>query len=68
MTYKQMVSEIQGVHYRLTKAQCDYVCDKFGIRAIPSYVLVDKAGKYGLRNDLRDHWTMRRVLKEELEK
>ena len=68
VTYKQMVSEIQGVHYRLTKAQCDYVCDKFGIRAIPSYVLVDKAGKYALRNDLRDHWTMRRVLKEELEK
>ena len=68
VTYKQMVSEIQGVHYRLTKAQCDYVCDKFGIRAIPSYVLVDKAGKYGLRNDLRDHWTMRRVLRDELEK
>jgi len=32
-----------------------HLYDKFGIDGIPSYVLVDRSGKYELRNDFRDH-------------
>ena len=54
-TYQTMISEIRGEHYRINDAQWSYLCDKFNIDGIPSYVLVDKKGDYCLRNDLRDH-------------
>lgn len=66
--YKTMIPDIQGLHYRLNQEQWDYLCDKFKIDGIPSYVLVDKSGAYKLRNDFRDHSLMIKTLKEELEK
>ena len=68
VTYKTMIPDIRGLHYRLNEEQWDYLCNKFQIDGIPSYVLVDKAGKYALRNDFRDHELMKRTLKEELKK
>ena len=68
VTYKTMIPDIRGLHYRLNEEQWDYLCNKFQIDGIPSYVLVDKAGKYALRNDFRDHELMKRTLKEELQK
>lgn len=65
--YKEMVSEIEGVHYRLDQKRWDYLSDKFGIDGIPSYVLVDRSGQYGLRNDFRDHNNMKRTLAGMLE-
>ena len=53
--YKTMIPDIQGLHYRLNQEQWDYLCDKFKIDGIPSYVLVDKSGAYKLRNDFRNH-------------
>lgn len=49
----EMISDIQGEHYRLSGKQWKYVCDQFGIDGIPSYVVVDKHGKAALRNDFR---------------
>lgn len=66
--YKTMIPDIQGLHYRLNQEQWDYLCDKFKIDGIPSYVLVDKSGAYKLRNDFRDHSLMIKTLIEELEK
>ena len=63
-----MIPDIRGLHYRLNEEQWDYLCNKFQIDGIPSYVLVDKTGKYALRNDFRDHELMKRTLKEELQK
>lgn len=65
--YKEMIPGIKGKHYRLTDKQWAYLCDKFKIDGIPSYVLVDKQGKYGLRNDFRDHEKMKNTLKEMIE-
>lgn len=65
--YKEMIPDIKGKHYRLTDKQWAYLCDKFKIDGIPSYVLVDKQGKYCLRNDFRDHGKMNDTLKKMIE-
>lgn len=62
--YKSMIPEIQGIHFRLNDKQWAYLCEKFKIDGIPSYVLVDKDGKYGLRNDFRNHELMKNTLKD----
>lgn len=61
-TWQSMIPDIKGEHYRLSKEQWDYVTDQFGITGIPSYVLVDKAGNYKLRNDLRNHGKLKTEL------
>lgn len=66
--YKTMIPDIRGLHYRLTREQWRQIANKFGINSIPSYVLVDKTGQYGLRNDLRDHNALKNALLEELDK
>ncbi|MDR3309282.1 MAG: redoxin family protein [Tannerella sp.] len=65
-TWREMLVNIKGEHYRVSKEQWQYVCRKFGIDGIPSYVVVDKSGKYELRNDLRNHETLKNVLLEKL--
>lgn len=64
-TWMNMIPDIKGDHYRLSAKQWNYVCDQFGIDGIPSYVVVNKAGKYRLRNDLRDHNRLRTALLSE---
>lgn len=66
--YKTMIPDIKGLHYRLNQEQWDYLCNKFKLEGIPSYVLVDKAGKYSLREDLRNHDRLKTVLIEEIAK
>ena len=60
--YREMIPGIKGIHYRLPKDKWDYLRDKFGIDGIPSYVLVDRSGKYELRNDFRDHYRLKSEL------
>lgn len=62
--YKTMIPDIKGVHFRLNDEQWSYICDKFKIEGIPSYVLVDKSGAYKLRNDFRNHETMKKTLQQ----
>ena len=64
--YKTMIPDIRGKHFRLNDKQWAYLCDKFQIDGIPSYVVVDKDGSYRLRNDLRDHDLLVPTLKEKL--
>ena len=66
--YAETIPNIKGIHYRVNSAQWSYLTNTFKITGIPSYVLVDKDGNYGLRNDLRDHSKMVSTLKEELKK
>ena len=47
--------------------QWKYICEKFEIDGIPSYVLVNRDGSYKLRNDFRNHETMKTTLKGLLE-
>ena len=66
--YAETIPNIKGIHYRVNSAQWSHLTNTFKITGIPSYVLVDKDGNYGLRNDLRDHAKMVSTLKEELGK
>lgn len=67
-TWRNMIPDIKGNHYRMSKEQWEYVTDQFGIQGIPSYVLADKSGKYRLREDLRNHDALKRVLLQEAAK
>ena len=67
VAYKTSIAKIAGKHYRLDDAQWKYLCEKFQIDGIPSYVLVDRDGSYELRNDFRDHDLMKKTLKGMLE-
>lgn len=67
VTYKTMIPKIAGKHFRLNKEQWNYLCDKFKIDGIPSYVVVDRDGSYRLRNDLRDHSSLVSTLRSKLE-
>lgn len=60
--YKTMIPEIRGLHYRFNAEQWEYICKKFNIDGIPSYVFVDKDGKYKLSNEFRDHNTMKSTI------
>ena len=64
--YQTMIPDIKGKHFRLNDKQWDYLCKKFKIDGIPSYVVVDKDGSYRLRNDLRDHNLLVKTLKEKI--
>ena len=66
--YKTLIADIKGIHYRLTHREWDVLQSKFGFDGIPSYVVVDKDGKYALRNDLRYIDTMKRELLKMTEK
>ena len=69
VTYKTMITDIKGLHYRLNGEQWTAITtNKFDIDGIPSYVVVDKQGKYSLRNDLRDTNKMGKTLEEMINK
>lgn len=44
-TWKKMIPNIHGDHYRLTKAQWSDLCTQLGIPGIPAYMLIGKDGK-----------------------
>ncbi|MDR2041693.1 MAG: TlpA family protein disulfide reductase [Tannerella sp.] len=62
--WRTMIADIKGEHYRLSEKQWRFICNQFEIDGIPSYVLVDRNGDYELRNDLRDHATLKKTLLE----
>ncbi len=66
-TYKTQIGKIAGKHYRLNEEQWEYLCEKFKVDGIPSYVLVDRDGSSKLRNDLRNHDKLKKTLKKMIE-
>ncbi len=64
VSWKNMIVDISGEHYRLTEDQWNYLGKKFGFHgAVPSYVIVDRNGevKYNVTG-----YPGAGVLKEEL--
>ena len=51
--YLTMIPNIEGKHYRLVNEQWKVITEQLKIHGIPSYVLVDREGRYSLRNDFR---------------
>lgn len=67
-TWRTMISDIRGHHYRMNARQWNCVCRKFGILYIPSYVLIQKDGSYSLCNDMADHGKAVNIIRQALEK
>ena len=49
-TWENMITDIHGEHYRLTNAQWAAICDKFEVRGVPTYLVLDRAGKQTYRS------------------
>lgn len=49
-TWKQMIPEIHGDHYRLTKEQWSNLCQTLGIPGIPAYVMFNADGSEAFSN------------------
>lgn len=43
-TWENMIPDIPGEHYRLTRAQWDYLSQNLGIRGVPTYFIIDREG------------------------
>lgn len=70
-TYKRMIPEIKGLHYRLADKHASAwtaIGTQLNITGIPSYVLVEKDGSYKLRNDMRGGEKMASILRQSLAK
>ncbi len=49
-TWNNMIPDIHGEHYRLTNAQWAAICDKFEVRGVPTYLVLDREGKQTYRS------------------
>lgn len=43
--WKTAITEMNGVHYRLTQKQWEYLCHSYGITGIPGYLIISYDGK-----------------------
>lgn len=41
-TWENMITDIHGEHYRITKEQWDYLYKEFKIQGVPTYIVLDK--------------------------
>lgn len=44
-TYKNMIPDIPGEHFRVSQDEWNYLCTKFNISGIPRYLIVNKKGE-----------------------
>lgn len=45
-TWENMITDITGSHYRLKKAQYDYLSKSLNVRGVPTYIVLDKEGNH----------------------
>ena len=44
-TWENMIPDIHGEHFRVTDKQWSYLCDKYGVEGVPTYLVVDTEGE-----------------------
>ena len=49
-TWKEMIPNIHGDHYRLTDKQWGELCNQMEIPGIPAYILINKDGSTAFSN------------------
>jgi thiol-disulfide isomerase/thioredoxin len=49
-TWQEMIKDIEGDHYYLTRDQYNYILNKFESQGIPTYALYDAQGKQTFKN------------------
>ena len=64
-TWQEMIKEIDGDHYYLTKEQYSYILDKYESEGIPTYAIYDKNGNQTFKTI---GFSGVETIKEELEK
>jgi thiol-disulfide isomerase/thioredoxin len=63
--YLKRIPTVRGLHYRVNSVQAQALKQPFGIKSVPSYVLVDRAGNATLRPDFFDTDVyIRKILQE----
>ncbi len=62
--YLEMIPNIRGLHYKLTRPQIELIHNRFEVDGIPFYILVDREGNAIGRPDLRDHSQYIKAIKE----
>lgn len=45
LVWRGAVSGMNGIHYRLSKTQWDYLCKSYGVTGIPAYLVISYDGK-----------------------
>jgi thiol-disulfide isomerase/thioredoxin len=68
-TYKEMIPNIRGEHFRVSQDEWNFLVQKFNIYGIPHYALVDKNGKI-VNGDLMhfDNDNLKNLLVEQINK
>ena len=66
-TWQQMITSIDGDHYRLTGDQWSELCRTLNIPGIPAYLLLDKEGKKSYDNLNEGGYPGSEVLKNNIE-
>lgn len=54
-TWNNMIPDINGEHYRVNEDEWSNLSNKFNVRGIPHYVLVDKMGAVAKNNGMPTH-------------
>ena len=65
---KEMIPNIEGAHYRLTKEQWKSLCNEKFVRGIPCYVLFNKDGSVAFSNLSEGGYPGNDLMKPEIEK
>lgn len=66
--WKEMLPQIDGDHYRLTKEQWSELCKSLKLRGIPSYIILAKDGSEAFNNIATAGYPGNDVVKETIEK
>ena len=64
--YLLTINNIKGIHYYLDDAQINALHERFGVRGVPFYILVDRTGKAEARPDLYDHSRYKKAILDAL--
>lgn len=69
-TWENMIPDIKGEHFKLTRDEWNVLSARFNISGIPHYVLVDKLGQVANNNTMRsfDNKALKDLLEEYLQK
>lgn len=66
--WSEMINEIDGEHYRLTKDQWGQLCKSLNIPGIPAYVIFGKEGEVSFSNLQEGGYPGNEIIREEVER
>lgn len=49
-TWKNMIPDMKGQHYRVNQAQWDYLRNSLNARGVPTYVIIDREGNHSFHS------------------